>query len=327
MKIRKIGRVICGLCLLAFLGTLHAQERYPTRAIEYVVPFAPGGSSDTFARCYTDDLSKILKVSLDVVNRGGTGGILGSSYVARAKNDGYTLLGAASQSSMVSAPTINKKTCPYDPVKDFDYIGRFGSVPSLFVVRSESPFKTLGELVEYVRKNPGKIKNASAGTGSTSEFNLELFASNNKIKIPSIPFKSGGEAMVAVLGGHMDMTCNTLTSLGGQIRAGKLRALAITSKNRFPDFPNIPTTAELGYPYVNINGWQGVAGPAGLPKFVLDVLVPAVNKVFYDADVIQRAAKVGFTMDYMGPEEFKKSVEEELRVVEKIAREGGLIEK
>ena len=326
MKIRKIDCVICVLCVLSLLGTVRAQEKYPTRGIELHVPFAPGGSSDIFARCYSEELSKILKVSVEVINRGGTGGVLGSSYVARAKNDGYTLLGA-SQAALVSAPTINKKTCPYDPVKDFDYIGRFGSVPSIFVVRSDSPFKTLVELVEYVRKNPGKVKNASAGTGSTSEFNLELLAANNKIKIPSIPFKSGGEAMVAVLGGHFDMTCNTLTSLGGQIKAGKLRGLAITSMKRVADFPDILTTAELGFPYININGWQGVAAPANLPRHVFDALAAAVNAAFHNPEVIQRAAKAGFTMEFMGPAEFKKSVEEELVIVEKIARETGLIEK
>ncbi len=326
MKRYQFWGLICGLICLAFLGQALAQGKYPNRPIEMVVPFAPGGSTDIITRCYIDDLSKELKVTINAVNRGGSAGLLGSTYVSRAKKDGYTLL-QASQSSNVMAPLVSSDAIDFDPIKDFIPLARFAAVPSVVTVRSDSPFKTLGELIEYVRKNPGKLKNASAGIGSASHFNLEILCAHTKIKIPSIPFKSGGEAMVAVLGGHVDMTCNTLASLGAQIKAGKLRALAITSLNRDPDFPDIPTTTELGHPYVNFVGWQGVFAPAGVPKQVVDVLVPALDKVFHKPEVTQRAINAGFELQYLGPEEFRKFFQEEILLVEKIAKDANLIRK
>jgi tripartite-type tricarboxylate transporter receptor subunit TctC len=215
----------------------------------------------------------------------------------------------------------------YNPSKDLIPLGQIASIPSIFGVRSDSPFKTLDELIEYARKNPGKLKNCAAGLGAESQFNLEILCSYNKIKITTVPYQSGGEALPAILGGHVDIASLSLSTLGPQIKAGKLRGLAISSKARHPDFPNIPTTTELGHPYANLRIWSGMFAPVGVPQSVVDVLVPAVEKVFNHPDVVARATKAGFTMEFKGPEELRKFIESEIKIMGKVAQEAGLAKK
>ena len=309
--------LVCGLVLFGVLGSVQAQEKYPTRLIEFVVQSAPGGSADVAARLYTDELAKALKVPITAVNRAGGAGIQGVTYVTRAEKDGYTLL-QGSGTSIIILPLISKEAT-YDPLKDLVPLGHFVSVPTVLAVRSDSPFKTLAELIEYARKNPEKLKNSTGGLGTFSYFNLELLCVETKVKITTIPFKSGGEALPALLGGHVDMASNTLTTLGPQIAAGKVRGLAITSKKRDPDFPNLPTTAELGYPNVSFSTWFGVFAPAGVPQSVTSVLVPALEKIFKDPEVVKRAEKAQFTVDYKGPDEFRKFIEREITLASKVA--------
>ncbi len=325
MKGLRVVLLLCGLTSFIVCGAGLAQEKYPSRPIEMVVPFAPGGSADVAARTYSDDLSKALKVAVNVVNRAGGSGIQGVTFVVRGKKDGYTILGTTG-TPLVIMPAISKEVT-YDPLKDVIPIGYFGLAPSVFAVRNDSPFKTLKELIEYARQNPGKLKNGAGGVGTESNFNLVLLCSKAKINITSIPFQSGGEALPAVLGGHVDMTSNTLATLGPQLKAGTLRGLGIGTKKRHPDYPDIPTTAELGYPDVNVSVWFGMFVPTGVPKQVVDALVPVVEKVFTSPEVIQRAEKAGIDADYMGPEELRKHMEVQIPTIEKVAREANIPKK
>ena len=324
MKGWKIVWLMSGIILLlTFYGLCLAQEKYPTRPIELVVPFGPGGSADLGARCYSDDLAKILNVTINVVNRAGGTGIHGTTYVINSKKDGYTLLGTT-DTPLLIMPVISKEAT-YDPLKDVIPIGRFAHVYSIFAVRSDSPFKTLPELIEYARKNPGKLKNGAAGLGTESQFNLMVLCAKAKIKVTTIPFESGGENLTALLGGHVDMSSSSVASLGKHIMAGKLRGLAISSKKRHPEFPNIPTTTELGYPESNFAVWTGVLAPTGVPKQVVDVLVPAVEKAFKNPEVIKRAVNLGMVFEYMGPEELRKNLESDIKIIKEVSAEAGLI--
>ena len=325
MKRYGILCLIFALVLFAFSMAGQTQEKYPHRPIEVVVPFGPGGVADVIARIYSEELSRELKVSITVVNRAGGTGIQGTIYVINSKKDGYTLLGAAG-TSLYIMPAISKEAT-YDSLKELFPLGHFGSVPNMFSVRSDSPFQTLNELVEYARKNPGKLKNAASGLGNEGYFNVEILCAKNNIKIPTIPFKSGGESAAAVLGGHTDLTADTLLIMGPHIKAGKLRGLAVTSKTRHPDFPNIPTTAELGHPDVNFRVWLGIYAPAGVPQQVLDVLIPVVEKVFNNPDVVRRATNAGLTVEFMGPEKFRKFIESAIIVAEKVAKEANIVVK
>lgn len=298
---------------------------YPDRPIELVIPMAPGGGSDIAARIISDDLGKALKVPIVAVNRAGGSGIQASLYVARSRKDGYTLF-LGSGTSLIVMPIINKEAT-YDPLKDFIPIGLFASVPTVFVVRAESPFHTLNDLIEFARANPGKLKNGAGGLGTESYFNLELMCFKNKIKITTIPFKSGGEALPALLGGHVDMASNTITTMSPQIKAGKLRGLAVTSDKRLSDFPDIPTTAEAGMPDINFRTWFGLVAPAGTPQSVINTLIPAAAKVFKNPEIVKRAVSAGFVPDYKGPEEFRQFIKTRQENAGKVAKEAGLSKK
>jgi tripartite-type tricarboxylate transporter receptor subunit TctC len=314
------------ISLLFFLGGgVFGQDKYPSRPIELVVAFGPGGSVDVSARMYGEELSKALKVPVTVVNRAGGTGIQGTSYVARSRKDGYTLLQGATQ-SVVLLPIISNEV-NYDPQKDFIPLAHFASVPSVLVVRNESPFKSLDDVIDYARKNPGKLNNGGTGFGSESQFNLDVLCIRNKIQINSIPFKGGGEVLSTIVGGHVDLSFLALPTMGPQIKAGKLRGLAVTSKTRHPDFPQILTTAELGHPYVDFSIGIGVFAPAGVPKSVLNVLVPTLEKIFKSPEIVQRATNAGFSVAYMGPEEFQTFIDSRRQVYEKVAHEVGLAKK
>ncbi len=324
IKKKQIFILILSLFLFVIsINLVYSQEKYPSRPIELVVPFAPGGTADVAARTYSDVLSKNLKVTVNVVNRAGGTGIQGVTYVVRSKKDGYTILGTTDTPLMIM-PVINKEVT-YDPLKDVIPIAHLGYAPGIIAVKSDSPFKTLSQLVEYARQNPGKLKNSSAGIGTESFFNLQILCSKEKIKIPTIPFKSGGEAVVSLLGGHTDLTSSSLASLKPQLKAGTIRGLAIFTKKRHPEFPDIPTAQELGYPEIILNVWSGVFAPAGVPKEVLDVLITAVEKTFKDPEVIQRATNAGLIVEYLGPEETRKLLETGINIVKKLAPESGLV--
>lgn len=322
MKRSGVFSIIIALVLLGVFGTAEADDKYPSRPIELVVPMGPGGASSTATRAYSEDLSKLLKVPCLVVNREGGIGVTGTVYVIKAKKDGYTLL-STTDTSLVIVPVISKEVT-YDPLKDLVPIAYFGHAPSIFAVRRDSPFKTLSELVEYARNNPGKLKNAVAGIGSESYYNLQLLCSKEKIKIGTIPFKSGSEAMTNLLGGHTDMASSSLASLSPQLKAGTLRGLAISSKKRHPDFSTIPTTAELGYPEVDFVIWYALFAPAGVPSQVTNVLIPSMAKVLKIPEVMQRMAQVGMEVEYKGPEEIRKLIESGMQMVKKVLKEGDL---
>ncbi len=324
MKGRLLLCLFCLLIAFLFYGIGQAQEKYPNRAIELVVPFDPGGSSDIAARIYSDELGRVLNTTITAVNRAGGGGMQGAAYVAKAKKDGYTLL-AGSGAGVVNGPILRKKECPYDPLKDLFPLANFVSTSTVFVVRSDSPFKTLADLKEFARKNPGKIKAGIAGVDNDSHFNLKLFESSNKIKITAIPFKGGGESLASILGGHVDMASNTLSTFSENIKAGKLRALCVVSRTRYPEFPDLPTTLELGEKDVNLSSWQGAFVTGGVPQNVLNVLIPAFEKVFQNPELQKMAEKAQFRPDYMGPEEYRKFIEACIQKVEQMAKEASLI--
>jgi tripartite-type tricarboxylate transporter receptor subunit TctC len=326
MILKRMISLAIEISLLFFLGGgVFGQDKYPSRPIELVVAFGPGGSVDLSARMYGEELSKALKVPVTVVNRAGGTGIQGTSYVARSRKDGYTLLQGATQ-SIVLLPIISNEV-NYDPQKDFIPLAHFASVPSVLVVRNESPFKTLDDVIDYARKNPGKLNNGGTGFGSESQFNLDILCIRNKIQINSIPFKGGGEVLSTIVGGHVDLSFLALPTMGPQIKAGKLRGLAVTSKTRHPDFPQILTTAELGHPYVDFSIGIGVFAPAGVPKSVLNVLVPTLENIFKNPEIVQRATNAGFSVAYMGPQEFQTFIDSRRQVYEKVAHEVGLAKK
>jgi len=270
------GAVLTGAALA--LGALQpaAAADFPARPITLVVPFPAGGTPDILARILSENLARRLGQPLIVENRAGAGGNIGAQAVARAAPDGYTLLMCAFGCTV--APSLYQPA-PYDIVKDFAPVAMIGTVPSVLVVNPQVPAKTLPELLAYARANPGKLNSASSGVGGSAHLATELLKQRAGIDLAHIPYKGAGQVAADLLGGQVDMYFDNLPASLANIRAGKLRALAVASRQRAPAIPDVPTFAESGVPDFLITPWFGVMAPARTP----DATLAALHDAFTDA--------------------------------------------
>jgi tripartite-type tricarboxylate transporter receptor subunit TctC len=258
------------------LGTIphssqvRAQDKFPSRPVKIVVAYAAGSVSDVWARRVADRLSKAIKQQVIVENKPGASGTLGASAVATAAPDGYTLLyGVASELAL--APYLFSNL-PYEKDRFFEPITRFLTGNSILVVNPGLPFKTIQELVVYAKANPGKLKGASPGTGTLAHLLLLALNRSAGIEILHVPYKSGSQALTDVMGGHIDAMFDWMTSTKGFIAAGKLRPLLVAGSKRKPLVPDVPTSAEIGWPLLDFGGWSVFVAPFGTPKTVIGYL-------------------------------------------------------
>jgi len=307
------------ILILSVEGSFAQKKGYPEKAIKLIVGTQPGGLIDLGARAWSDDLAKKLGVPVIISNQGGGGGTLALTDASKAKPDGYTLA-AASQTPVVISPAITN--LPYDSTRDFVPIGAFGVTPTLIVVNSSSNFKTMEELLDYAKKNPGKLNCGSAGVGTISHFDLELIKFYQKVDIVHVPFKGSTPAVTAILGNHVDLLCIALPALPGHLKAGRIRGLATTTKIK--EFPDIPLFSEKGLAQAGMATWAGFFAPAKIPRDVHKKLAVAFEEVVKDAGVIQRLEGVGFSPYYVGPDALAKLIKEELERTSEIAKKAGI---
>ena len=313
--------VISALVAFALMGAASAQERFPSRPIKLVVALGPGSGVDSLARMLSDYLRDDLKTELIVENKPGAAGVLGGDFLAKSKPDGYTL-GVFHASVLTTAAAINSNL-PYDPLKAFTPLALVGTNPLALVVSAASRWNTLGELLEDARKNPGKISCGIIGMGSHSHFNLELLRIDSGAEITRVPYSAGtGAVIVGILGGHVDCTSLTWPAVLGQVRGGKLRALAVTS--RIKEFPRIPTFAESGFPRASLEVFYAIFGPANLPREVVGRLVPALEKAIRDPKNEASLEKMGYSVSYEGPAKLSDRIANELAVVREVAAKVGV---
>lgn len=260
-------------CLLA-LGTAHADD-YPQRAITILVPAAAGGNADITARLVGQEMSRTLGQPVVVENRVGAGGRIGTQALVRAKPDGYTL-GYAHVGTLVLHRFLFKSQL-YDVDKDLAPVGLIAETPNVIVVGSQSPYKSLAEFIDASKKAPQTITMASADPGTTSEVGVRLFTAQTGAQIRHIPYSTTAAQVTDVLGGHVDAMMENLPPLLANIRAGKMRALAVTTRTRAEAAPDIPTVAELGYPGYEQGAWSALMAPAGTPPAVIARLNAALN--------------------------------------------------
>lgn len=260
----------------AFAGTPHAQSSYPDKLVRVIVPYPPGGTTDTNARFVTRHLSEALGQQFVVEYRPGANGSIGAALVARSANDGYTLLYGGSISTLVVNPLIYKDVgyaegslVPVIPVTDMS---------TILIVRPDAPFTDVQGLVDYARKNPGKLNFGSAGYGNVAHLSAELFMQQTGTQITHVPYKGGAGAMMGMLGGEVDLLFNTPIEVLPHIRAGKVRALATLGKHRLAILPDLPTMQEAGVD-AQISTWSGFMAPAGTPAAVLEKLNTAIAEV------------------------------------------------
>lgn len=328
IKIKRGGLfilIITFMSLLAFdVYISSAQDKYPdpSRPIDLIIPFAPGGVTDIASRIFADELSKVLGVPVTPVNKPGAGGSHGATLVAKGATDGYTLLGN-SISGMVLAPITLPKV-EYDTLKDFFAIGMFSTTPQSLVVRPESPFKNVKSIIEEAKKNPGKLAYGSAGVGTDAHFNGEILSVVNNIKFKHVPFKGSGEVGPAVMGGHVDFGTGAATTFLHLVKAGQLKMLAISGKVRMKTLPDVQTFIEQGVKGDFIDNWTGFFAPVKTPKPIVDKLISATEKVLKSKEFVDRIEKAGGLIHYNTPSEFKSIIERDKKTATEIAKKVGL---
>jgi putative tricarboxylic transport membrane protein len=288
MKI-KSKYMVAGLALVAS-AFAHAQSAYPTKSITVIVPFAAGGPTDTVARLVAQSMTAELKQQVIVENVGGAGGTIGAARVAKADPDGYTIfLHHIGQST---APSLYRKLS-YNAIDSFEPIGLITDVPMTFVARKDFPAKDLKELLAYVKANKSKVTYANAGVGSASHLCGMLFMSAIDTELTTVPYKGTGPAMNDLLGGQVDFMCDQTTNTTSQIKSGKVKVYAVTTKTRVPSLPNVPTMNEAGVPGFEVAVWHGLYAPKGTPKPVVDKLADALQHAVKDSTVKTRFAELG----------------------------------
>jgi tripartite-type tricarboxylate transporter receptor subunit TctC len=259
------------------------QPPWPTKPVRIIVPYAPGGGSDTLGRLVSRRLSEVFKQTFVVENRSGVAGVIGSQMVAKADPDGYTLV-VSGIGSHVVAPMVNDNT--FDPIKDFTHIAFLGGPPTVLVVGPDSPYKDLKGFVEYAKANPGKISWGSPGQGTHGYMIGDAFASTAGIKMVTINYKGGNPAMTDLLAGHITAAFMSFGTTTPYIQSGKLRALAITSDKRADDFPQLPTFTEQGYPALTGTTWFSLSGPAGMPSAIVERLNTEVRRALRSPEIV-----------------------------------------
>lgn len=298
------------LALCAVTGKAIAQGKYPDRPITLIVPSAPGGTTDFTARLVTEQLTASLGQPVVVENKAGAAGNIGNQTVARAKPDGYTLLVAYS-GYQVGNPHLFKKA-GWDPIKDFAPVAMMTRAPQMVVTRMGLPFNTLQDLIAYAKANPGKLNYASSGNGSIQHIAGEMLQQQTGTTLTHVPYKGAGPAVQDLLGGNVDVFITTPASVVSQIKAGKLRALAVTSEARLTSLPDVPTVAEAGVPQFKLDSWFALYAPAGTPADVVQALNQAVNKALLLPDVKKRAEDSGTTTEVMTPAQLGSFTKKEL---------------
>ena len=269
-----------------------AQTPFPSKTMTFVVPYPAGGANDMLGRLIGQKMSEALGGTHIVDNKPGAGALLGASAVARALPDGHTLL-IGGLATHAASPHLLK--ADYDPLKDFEPVGMIGSAPIIAITFNESPYKNLKDVVEAARKDPKGVMYGSSGNGSPLHLAGELFTSQNKIDMTHVPYKGGNAHIMDLIGGRVPVIFDTATNCVPLLKSGKVRALAVGAPARLPDFPNVPTFAEAGFPQFDFSAWYAVFAPAKTPRDVVAKLSGALSTALKNPDVISKLSNTGVT--------------------------------
>ncbi|CUJ65914.1 Argininosuccinate lyase [Achromobacter xylosoxidans] len=319
MNIKKII-LSAGMLFLAAHSPLYAAD-YPTRPIRLIVPFAPGGNTDVAGRMIAEGMGKQLGQSIVVENKGGAGGSIGAGVAARANPDGYTILLASSALTII--PAIYKEVS-YDIAKDFDPVGLAMETSLVLAAAPQLGVKTVDELIAAAKAKPGTLTYSSAGVGSGSHLAGELFTQVAKIKTVHVPYKGSGPATSAILSNEVNYTFTSLAAALPLVQSQNIVALAITSKERSPLYPNVPSSDEVGLQGFYAGDWLGLAAPAGTPKEAITRLNAALQKWLDLPGTKEQLAKQGFTIKTSSPQEFRDLIGTELVKWKGIATKAGI---
>lgn len=303
-------RAIAWLIAAALASPLAWAQPYPNKPIRMVAPSTPGDAPDVIARLVADKLSTALGQQVVVENRPGAGGVVGSDYVAKAAPDGYTLIMGNAGSHGINAAVYSK--LPYDIQKDFAPVSQVAVAPNVMVINPSVPANTVAEFIAYAKANPGKLSYASGGNGSSAHMSMELFKSMSGIDIQHVPYKGSSPALTDVVSGQVVAFIGNMPPTVPLIKAGKLKALAVTTRSRSALMPELPTISEAGLPGYETVAWFGVLAPAGTPPEVVNKLSAEIGKIAKSPEIREKLVAMGAEPVGSTPEEFKAVIDRDI---------------
>ncbi len=320
-RLTGIVGVMTLISLVSFIcPAVHAQQ-YPNKPVQMIVSIPAGGGGDVNARILIPEAEKALGQQIIATNKPGASDTVGTDALAKSKKDGYTI-GYTSGAAMVYARVTEPDNVRYDPVKDFEPLSSHTFYPLSVAVLASSPWKTFNELVDYAKKNPGKLRVSTAGMGSTANFNVEITRSLTGAQFTHVPFKGGEAVVTALLGGHVEVTYDIVGKFIPHVEAGKVRLLLVSRK--VPFLPNLPTITELGYKRELLSGWHAVFAPAGIPEDAKKALVAAFEKGVKSPEARAKIEKLGYVVEYRRPDEVRKMIIDDYETAKGIAAKLGL---
>jgi tripartite-type tricarboxylate transporter receptor subunit TctC len=305
-----VATAVSALVTLTTTTIVYAQAKFPSRPITLIVPTAPGGTTDFTARLIAEPLSKALGQPVIVENKPGASGNIGNSFVAKAKNDGHTLLVSYS-GYHVGNPHLFKQA-GWDPIKDFAPVAMLTRAPQVLAITAKIAANSVKELVSFAKSNPGKLNYASSGIGSIQHIAGELLKQETGTFITHIPYRGSGPAVQDLIAGTIEIFITTPAGVLGQIQAGRLKGLAVTGTSRLSSAPNIPTASEAGLKNFNLDSWFALYAPAGTPSEIIQQLNTEIGKILNSADVKKKALDQGTSLENMSPAQLADFTKKEL---------------
>lgn len=321
LTVALLASLACSTATLAHAADKGDASAYPDRPVTLLIPYPPGGSADLLARPIAVELQKKLGQTVVIDYKPGAGGTIATSQLSRSKPDGYTVL------MVLAAHAINPNlypNLPYDTRKDFAPVSLVSNLPLLVAAPTASPFNNVKELIDYAKKNPGKVSYASAGNGNTSHLAVELFKRATGTDMLHVPYKGSGPAVIAMLGNEVDLMFDSISTSLPQVKAGKLKALAVTSGERAQVLPDVPTVKESGVPDFVVNGWYGIIAPQGTPPAVVSKLSQSIAEVVKQPAVGAQLAEYGYQLVGSTPQAFGEHINKEMDMWERVVRDAGI---
>ena len=323
MKKPLFKRVASGLVLILSCSFLYAQTaQWPSKPIKYVVPFAPGGVSDSVSRLIAQNLSVKLGQPVIIENKAGVSGILGTQYVAKSVADGYTIRGGTITTHAVNP--FFTKNLGYEPVKDFAAISLIGTVSNVLVIPSSSRFNSVQQIIDELKSKPNSLTYGTAGAGTSQHLSGQLFQSITNTQMRQIIYKGGSQAMIDLVGGQIDMVFETVAAAKPMIDAKRVKVLAVTSKNRLANMSATPSLAELGVTGFEMQSWQGIFAPAGTPKVIVDRLSSEIAQIVDTPEIKEKLRSLGVEPDGRSSEKFSEFQNIEITKWGKVIKDAGI---
>lgn len=317
-----VAIVAAGMVGVAGPSVALAEDPYPSRAIKLVVPYPPGGANDALGRAVAQKMAVSLKEAVVIDNRGGAGGVIGTQFVAKQPNDGYTLLIINTLPHTASGSLYKKP--PYDPVGDFAPISMVATTPYVLVVNSQSKFSTFESFLDFARANPGKLNYASGGQGGATHLMMELLKSAAKVDLTHIAYKGGGPAITDLLAGTVDATFENIVAVLPMIHSGKLRALAVSSGKPSPLLPQVPPVAAKLNTSFDVSGRFAVVAPRGTPKNIIDTLNTSIAAAVKSPDIVESFRGQGIEAESSTPEKLASLLQSEQKLWAKVIKDRGV---